>query len=101
MEIEKFISAFKNYPVLFIGTGMSLRYLKHSYTWDGLLSQIAFDLTDSNEYYLDLKSHHYFEGNYDYEEIASDLEEKFNKTVQNDRNGKFKTINDQFYENMK
>lgn len=101
MEIEKFISNFKNYPVLFIGTGMSLRYLKHSYTWDGLLNQIALDLTDSNEYYLDLKAHHYFEGNYDYEKIASDLEKKFNETVQNDRNGKFKKINDQFYENMK
>ena len=61
---KKFISDFKNYPVLFIGTGMSLRYLKHSYTWDGLLNQIALDLTDSNEYYLDLKAHHYFEGNY-------------------------------------
>lgn len=101
MKIEKFIGNFKNYPVLFIGTGMSLRYLKHSYTWDGLLNQIALDLTDSNEYYLDLKAHHYFEGNYDYEKIASDLEKKFNETVQNNRNGKFKTINDQFYENMK
>ena len=40
MKINEFISNFNNYPILFIGTGMSLRYLKHSYTWDDLLKHI-------------------------------------------------------------
>jgi hypothetical protein len=31
MKIEEFISNYKNHPVLFIGTGISLRYLKKDY----------------------------------------------------------------------
>ena len=47
---EEFISEFKNHPVLFVGTGLSLRYLKHSYTWDGLLEHISYELTGNDEY---------------------------------------------------
>jgi len=36
MNIIDFIKKYKNHPILFIGTGMSLRYLKNSYTWDNL-----------------------------------------------------------------
>jgi hypothetical protein len=42
--------------VLFIGTGVSLRYLEASYTWDGLLKFISGELKGTPEYYLDLKS---------------------------------------------
>ena len=58
MNINEFISEFKNHPVLFVGTGLSLRYLKHSYTWDGLLEHISYELTENDEYYLNLKSKH-------------------------------------------
>lgn len=31
MDIQEFISKYHNHPVLFVGTGLSLRYLKNSY----------------------------------------------------------------------
>ncbi len=100
MNIFDFISHYKNHPVLFIGTGFSLRYLENSYTWDGLLSKIAFDLTGNNEYYLDIKAGCEQDGKYKFELIASKLEVEFNKQLQGDRNGKFEAINDIFYERM-
>ncbi len=101
MKIKEFISSYKNHPVLFIGTGISLRYLKNSYTWDGLLKKIAFELTNNKEFYLDLKSKCYKNDSYQYEKIATLLEEEFNTLLSQDRNGKFKETNDIFYENMK
>lgn len=100
MEISDFISHYKNHPVLFIGTGLSLRYLNNSYTWDGLLSKVAFDLKGSTEYYLDLKAGCEEDGRYRYDKIATKLEAEFNKDLMADRNGSFKAINDIFYEEM-
>jgi hypothetical protein len=101
MEIKEYVSRYENHPVLFMGTGISLRYLENAYTWDGLLGKIAFELKGTNEYYLDLKSECQEEGKYILERVASRLEIEFNNVLKNDRNGKFKTINDAFYENMK
>ncbi|MBI9063710.1 MAG: SIR2 family protein [Marinilabiliaceae bacterium] len=103
MNISDFISRYENHPVLFIGTGVSLRYLTNSYTWDGLLSKIAFDLKENEEYYFDLKASCQIDGSgkYSYEKLASKLEEEFNHTLINERNGKFKEINDIFYAKMK
>lgn len=100
MKINSFISKFNNHPILFVGTGLSLRYLKHSYTWDQLLQHISYELKGNHEYYLDLKSRHYENYKYDYAAIAYDLENEFNRDLMNDRDGKFKEINDSFYENM-
>jgi len=100
MNIKEFISNFKNHPVLFVGTGISLRYLTNSYTWDGLLKKIAFDLKGNSEYYLDLKSTCQEDGIYNFEKLASLLENEFNETLINDRNGVFEDVNDVFYENM-
>lgn len=100
MKIDSFISKFNNHPILFVGTGMSLRYLKHSYTWDELLRHISYELKGNDEYYLDLKSKHFVNNKYDYSAIASDLEIEFNRCLIDDRNGKFKEINDCFYSNM-
>jgi len=100
MTIQEFIAQYKNHPVLFVGTGISLRYLKNSYTWDELLSKISFDFTDNPEFYLDVKSKCYENGKFNYLKIATILEEHFNQKLQEDRNGKFKHINDIFYENM-
>lgn len=102
MNINKFISKFENHPVLFVGTGMSLRYLENSYTWDGLLKKISKELTNNNEFYLDLKSKCYENRNdsYNYAKIATLLEKEFNEKVAANRDGKFKEINDIFYENM-
>ena len=49
---------------------------------------------------MDLKAKHYKNSKYNYAEIASVLEQEFNNNLENDRNGKFKEINDIFYKNM-
>ena len=101
MNIKNFIGNFENHPVLFVGTGISLRYLKNSYTWDGLLKKIAFDLKGDSEYYLDLKSQYEENGVYNFEKLASSIENEFNEALIKERNSsKFKKINDIFYENM-
>jgi SIR2-like domain len=100
MHIREFISNFTNHPVLFIGTGISLRYLENSYTWDGLLTYISKQIKGSDEFYYDLKSNHEKEGTFDFTKIATDLEKEFNETLIKDRDGEFKVINDLFYENM-
>ncbi|CAL2105267.1 SIR2 family protein [Tenacibaculum sp. 190524A02b] len=101
MEIAEFINNYKNHPVLFVGTGLSLRYLTNSYTWDGLLSEIAEKLTGNSEYYLDIKARCTVGRNVDYAQVGQLLEEQFNSALESDRNGKFSEVNDVFYENMK
>ncbi|MEX1014366.1 MAG: SIR2 family protein, partial [Candidatus Paceibacterota bacterium] len=100
MNIQDFIANFHNHPVLFIGTGMSLRYLNNSYTWDDLLNKVSSDFIGNNEYYLDVKSKCENGGSYDYPKIASIIEKDFNDHLLKNRNGTFKHINDTFYENM-
>lgn len=101
MNIKEFISKYKNHPILFVGTGVSLRYLKNSFSWDGLLSYISFELTNDEEFYLDLKAKCFKNGKYNFEEIANLLEKEFNLQLSKDRDGKFKNINDRFYESMR
>jgi hypothetical protein len=100
MHIKDFIGNYKNHPVLFVGTGVSLRYLKDSHTWDGLLRKIAGELTGGPEYYLDIKSLCEVNGKYNFSKIAGMLEKEFNSRLLNDRNGKFKDVNDKFYSYM-
>ncbi|PAU93844.1 SIR2 family protein [Aliifodinibius salipaludis] len=103
MEIKEFISNFRNHPVLFIGTGMSLRYLKNSYDWNDLLKKVCRDFKGNDEYYLDIKSeceHKDSEGEYNFPKIATIIEEDFNNYLKNNRSGKFEEINDIFYEEM-
>lgn len=100
MNINEFISQYHNHPVLFVGAGISLRYLNNSYTWDGLLKFISFELTNDEEFYLDIKSSCEINGKYDYTAIASKLEKEFNSKLSQDRHGKFKYVNDIFYEEM-
>ncbi|MDA6141455.1 SIR2 family protein, partial [Escherichia coli] len=64
MNISEFISRFSNHPVLFIGTGISLRYLENTFTWDGLLSHISKELKGNSEFYLDLKYKYQDKGDY-------------------------------------
>lgn len=100
MDIKEFVKKYKNHPVLFIGTGMSLRYLKNSYSWDGLLRRIAYELKGNDEYYFDVKSNSSIDGKFCYEAIAQEIETEFNAQLVKDRNGKFKDINNIFYSNM-
>ena len=98
MNIHDFISQYKNHPIMFIGTGMSRRYLSNSYTWEELLKKIALDLTGNEEYFLDLKDICFVNGSYDYAKIGTELEKDFDRTLRQDRSGKFKEINDKYYE---
>lgn len=101
MNIKSFIEKYENHPVLFIGAGFSLRYLENSFTWEDLLKHISYELTGNNETFLDLKSNSQNpDGTFSYEKIAGKLELLFNEALSNDRNGKFKEVNDIFYENM-
>jgi hypothetical protein len=100
MKIGEFIKKFRNHPVLFIGTGVSLRYLKNSFTWDGLLGYICRELKGNDEFFYDLKFKYHNNGEYDYPKIASEIEDVFEADLRNDRNGKFKEINDLFYKNI-
>lgn len=101
MDIHSFIKQYSNHPVLFVGAGFSLRYLESSYTWEGLLKHISYELNGNQEVFLDLKSRaQNTDGTYSYENIASELESLFNNKLATDRDGKFKEINDTFYTNM-
>lgn len=100
MKISDFIGNYHNHPVLFIGTGISLRYLQNSYTWDQLLKTISEKLKGNSEYYLDIKSKCEENGEYNYPKIASILESEFNDFLLENRSGEFKLVNDIFYENM-
>lgn len=66
MNIRDFINQYRNHPVLFIGTGVSLRYLDNSFTWDGLLKFISLELKGNNEFYLDIKSECQINDKYDF-----------------------------------
>lgn len=101
MNIKDFISNYSNHPVLFVGTGFSLRYLNGSYTWDGLLKKVSFDAFGDDEYYYDIKSQCSVKNNFDFTKVATILEKDFNKKLSKDRNGSLKFVNDKFYEEMK
>lgn len=100
MDIQEFVGRYRNHPVLFVGAGISLRYLVNSFTWDGLLSKIAQELKGNTEYYLDVKSACEKGGTFKYDKIATIIERDFNQISAEDRYGKFAHINDAFYESM-
>ncbi|HHO9622754.1 TPA: hypothetical protein ACRZEQ_004352 [Escherichia coli] len=89
MEIQDFVGDYKNHPVLFIGTGFSLRYLQNSFGWNELLEFISNELTGNEEFYYDLKAESMENGEYSYDLLATRLEIEFNKCLAADRNGKF------------
>ena len=98
MNIHDFISQYKNHPIMFIGAGISRRYLSNSYTWEELLKKIALDFTSNEEYFLDLKDMCFSNGFYDYAKMGTLLERDFDNSLKQDRNGIFKDINDKYYE---
>lgn len=100
MDIQKFVSNFKNHPVMFVGNGLSLRYLEHSYSWNNLLSKIALDINENSEYYLDLKTDSMVDGICQYEKVATILESDFNSFLKENSYGKFEKINNEFYKKM-
>lgn len=94
MNIQDFVSKYHTHPVLFFGTGMSIRYLQKSFSWKGLLERVMTDLTGSDEAFLNIDSH----CNSNCPLMASEIEKLFNKSLEENRNGQFKEINDVFFE---
>ena len=101
MDIYEYFSTYKVYPVLFIGTGLSLRYYQDSFTWEALLAKIVAECSDNRELFLDMKSECMdSQGHVDYPKLGTLVEESFNSIVRSDRNGKFGFINDEYYRKM-
>lgn len=102
MDIKEYISNFTNHPVLFVGTGISLRYLKNSFTWDSLLEKISYIVYQNEEVYLDIKARcTKIGGGFDYPRIASILENAFDDKLKKERHGEFSFINDSYYQHIK
>lgn len=104
MKIDEYISRYKNHPVLFVGAGMSLRYLNNAYNWDALLQKIALEIFETEEDYFNIKSDCMDSNDVcDYAAVGTRIEEEFNKRTKEEplRSGKFKEINDQFFASMK
>lgn len=81
MRIERFINNFQNHPILFIGTGMSLRYLENSFSWEHLLYYISEKVSENTYHFQDLKNKTYSKKNksYDYPKLASYLEKELDQ----------------------
>ncbi len=101
MNIREFVNGYKNYPILFVGAGLSLRYLTNSYTWENLLKRVMVDLTGNDEEFYTLKSQCFINSEYKYDVLASLIEKEFNEALTKERDGKFKYINDEFFEKMR
>ncbi|EOW6560991.1 SIR2 family protein [Cronobacter dublinensis] len=100
MNINDFVSNYRNHPVLFVGTGFSLRYLTTAFSWDSLLKKVVVDLTENVEEYFDIRYRYQNNGTTNYEKVASDIEVMFNTALAEDRHGRFSFINDEFYLDM-
>ncbi len=79
MKLEEFFLNMRNHPILFLGTGFSLRYLEKSYTWRGLLEKIAIDLYEDKKNFLDLLSKATTNNKVSYETVAQLLEKDFSR----------------------
>lgn len=101
MEISEFIKSYTNHPILFIGTGFSIRYLDNAYSWDELLKHITTIITNDSKSYLDLKSKYFSNGIVSYDSLATEIEIMFEEYVKhNTTDDSLKAVNDIFYENM-
>lgn len=99
MDISQFFSNYKNHPILFVGAGFSMRYLEGAYSWPALLEKINIELTGNNEVFIDLRrKHNHNDYGVDYSAVAQDLEVFFEEILKNERYGKFKELNDEYFQ---
>lgn len=103
MKIDSFISRFHNHPVLFIGSRMSQRYLKNSYTWEKLLKKIGEDVLESSNRFNDLKklSYDHSSKTYNLPKLATLLDEKIDEAVLNNKSSEIlNEVNQEYYSLM-
>ena len=99
MNLSKFMESYVNHPVVFVGAGFSRRYLVGTYSWSELLKKIVYEMKGSHDFYFDAAGRNANSlGEIDLPKVASEIETEFNRLLEADRNGKFKRINDKYYE---
>ena len=99
MKLSEFMGSYVNHPVVFVGAGFSRRYLTGTYSWPELLKKIVYELKGSYDFYFDSAGRNANSlGEVDLPKVASEIEIEFNRLLESDRNGKFKSINDRYYE---
>lgn len=101
MNIKEFISGFTNYPILFLGSGFSLRYLEHSYNWSDLLLEASKFLTGNDRIFLRSRNLHTRDNDCDYEDVATDIEKAYEDVLDKVNDAKFTKLNDKYYESLR
>lgn len=103
MDIKEFIGRFSNHPILFVGSGLSRRYLTNSYNWNDLLEKISSDIATNSEHFIDLKNNVYDKELkfYNMPRLASLIEKELDEISIKERDGSFKDVNEIYYETMK
>lgn len=97
MDIKDYVKQFTNHPILFVGTGFSMRYIENSFSWDELLEHAADELKGDESYYLDLK----YKYRHSYPRIATSIEKEFDRVLMENTVERFNDTNKQFYDYIK
>lgn len=98
MKLNEFMGSYVNHPVVFVGAGFSRRFLVGTFSWVDLLKKIVFEMKGSYDFYFDSAGRNANSlGEVDLPKVASEIEQEFNRLLEADRNGKFKSINDKYY----
>lgn len=106
MVIDEFVHKFQNHPILFVGTGISLRYLENSFSWEGLLKKISEQISGNSMHFQDLKRKVYCNDtkSYNYSELACLLEREIDDKLEYrpgfSRSKFTDKINDIYYKSM-
>lgn len=101
MDIKKFMERYDNYPVVFCGTGLSMRYCSNILSWDKLLDKVMYEIYGTDEEYLALKSKHILNDIVDYPSIGLEIEKIFNEFCNGEGKEKFSDINEIFYNSIR
>lgn len=97
MNIKDFVANFTNYPILFLGSGFSQRYLQNSYSWSNLLLKASQYITDSDREFLKYRNNHTKDNGYNYEDVATDIEQLFEAKLDQTKDTKYSSLNEKYY----
>lgn len=98
MDVVEYFKSYKTYPLIFAGTGLSLRYLEKSYTWDMLLKQCVLDIGLEERDFLKIKAKNMSDvGKIDYPSIGSEIEKIFNEHCDENDTEITKQLNEEYF----
>ncbi|MFO1276972.1 MAG: SIR2 family protein [Sphaerotilus natans] len=106
MNVSDFIGRYKNHPILFVGTGLSKRYIRNSYSWEEILRHAVLELKGSDRFYFDKKHLCRTSDGFDLAAVASEISIAFDRDLSSDNSddvelqNKFAWLNDDFYAQM-